>query len=144
MLHELDLLEARQIAELALDAGKVRDRLLEKVPASQLGEPKPSRGEHNPAGTIALNDVLATQPEFVALREAIVALPREIREKLWVVMLIGRGDVALRGWDRALADASNQSDDDIVSSMVAESDLHEYLCKGLYQIGAAVVPHGSA
>ena len=32
MLHEPDVLEARQIADLAADARRVRDRLLEKVP----------------------------------------------------------------------------------------------------------------
>jgi hypothetical protein len=95
MLQELDVLEARQIADLAADARKVRDRLLEKVPDEELGEPVPARGEHNPAGTLALNGVLAAEPEFVALREAIAALPRDIREKLWVVAQVGRGDVAI-------------------------------------------------
>jgi hypothetical protein len=48
MLFELDVLEIRGIADVALDARKVRDRLLEKVPESDLGEPKPAPGEHNP------------------------------------------------------------------------------------------------
>ena len=93
MLHELDVLEARQIADLASEARKVRDRLLEKVRDVELGEPVPARGEHNPAAALALNGVLATEPEFVALREAIAALPRDIREKLWVMEQICRGDV---------------------------------------------------
>ena len=41
MLHELDVLEAKQIADLASDARKVRDRLLEEVPDEKLGEPCP-------------------------------------------------------------------------------------------------------
>lgn len=135
MLHEIEALEVRQIADLALDARKVRDRLLEKVPNAQLGEPVPARGEHNPSGSITLNGVLATEPEFVALREAIAALPRDIREKLWVVAQVGRGDVAMRGWDEALAGASALSNDDLVAGMVAEPDLHEHLRKGLYELG---------
>jgi hypothetical protein len=82
MLHELEMLEARQIADLASDARKVRDRLLEKVREAELGKPVPARGEHNPAGALALNGVLATEPEFVALWDAVAAAPRDIREKL--------------------------------------------------------------
>lgn len=144
MLHELEALEARHIADLALDARKVRDRLLEKVPDAQLGEPVPARGEHNLSGSIALNGFLAAEPEFVALREAVTALPRDIREKLWVVVQVGRGDVAILGWDEALAGASALTDDDIVATMVGEPDLHEYLRKGLYELGAAELPGETA
>jgi hypothetical protein len=73
MLHELDVLEARHIADLALDARKVRDRLLEKVPEGNLGESVPARGEHNPNSSVMLDGVLETEPAFVALRQAIVA-----------------------------------------------------------------------
>lgn len=140
MLHELEALEARHIADLALDARKVRDRLLEKVRDAQLGEPVPARGEHNPSGSIALNGVLAAEPEFVALREAIAALPRGIQEELWMVAQVGRGDVAILDWDEAQAGASALSDDEIVVSMVAEPDMHEHLRKGLYELGAAEFP----
>ena len=51
MLHEPDVLEARQIADLAADARRVRDRLLEKVPDGKLGEPMSARGEHNLGST---------------------------------------------------------------------------------------------
>ena len=140
MLHELDVLEARRIADLAWDARKVRDRLLEKVPDAQLGEPEPARGVHNPSGNIALNGVLAAQPEYVALRETMAALPRDIREKLWVVAQVGRGDVAILGWDEALTRASALTDEDIVAGMIEGPDLHEYLRKGLYELGAAKLP----
>ena len=136
MLHELDVLEARHIADLAREARRVRDRLLEKVRESELGEPEPARGEHHPSATIALNGVLAREPEFVTLREAIASLPRDIKEKLWVVAQVGRGDVAILGWDDALTEASALSDDDIVTNMIGEADLHEYLRKGLYELGA--------
>jgi len=140
MLHELEVLEARHIADLALDARKVRDRLLEKVPDAELGEPAPARGEHNPSGSVALNGVLASEPEFVALREAIAALPRDIREKLSVVTQIGRGDLGILDWDDAVGAASVLTDDDIMARMLSEPDLHDYLRKGLYEIGSATLP----
>lgn len=74
------------------------------MPDAQLGEPE--RGEHNPSGNVVLDGVLAAEPEYVALREAIAALPRNIREKLWVVAQVGRDDVAILSWDEALALAS--------------------------------------
>jgi len=57
MLYELEVLEARRIADLAMDARKLRDRLVEKVPDADLGEPVPARGEHNPTGSIILDGV---------------------------------------------------------------------------------------
>ena len=140
MLHELEVLEVRHIADLALDARKVRDRLLEKVADADLGEPQPARGEHNPAGTVVLNGVFASEPEFAALREAITALPRDIREKLWVVAQIGRGDIAILDWDDAIASASALTDDDIAANLLGEADLHNYLRKGLYELGEATLP----
>jgi hypothetical protein len=140
MLHELDALEMRGIADLALRGRKVRDRLLEKVPEAELGEPVPARGEHNPGGSVALTDVLAGEPVFVALREAIVALPRDMREKLWVVAQVGRGDLGILDWQDGLDAASLLSDDDIVANLAAEADLHDYLSKGLYELGAATPP----
>ena len=140
LLHELDVLETRRIAGLALDARQVRDRLLEKVPDADLGEPEPARGEHNAASTIALNSVLASKPEFIALRQAIVELPRDIREKLWVVMQIGRGDAAVVDRDIALATAAVLSDAEIADNLSSNPDLHSYLQKGLYELRVAAPP----
>jgi hypothetical protein len=140
MLHELEVLEARRIADLALDARKVRDRLLEKVRAADLGEPTPARGEHNPAGELVLNGLLANQPAVVALSNAIAELPRDIRLQLWVVMQVGHGDIGILDWDDAMAAALQLTDDDIVADMVGEADLHEWLRKGLYVVGAATLP----
>jgi hypothetical protein len=136
MLHELEVLEARRIADLAEHVRKVRDRLLEKVPDADLGELEPARGPHSPAGTIALNGVLAGKPEFVALREAVNSLPRDIREKLWLVTQIGRGDVAVLDWEQAKETASLLTEDNILANMLGEPDLHDYLRKGLYMLGA--------
>jgi hypothetical protein len=140
MLHELEVLEARRIAHLAEDARGIRDLLLEKVPDADLGELEPARGPHIPVGTIALNGLLAGKPEFVALREALASLPRDIREKLWVVTQIGRGDVAVLHWEKAKDTASLLTEDDILVNMLGEPDLHDYLRKGLYMLGVATLP----
>jgi hypothetical protein len=140
MLHALEVLEARRIADMARDARKVRDRLLEKVADTDLGEPQPARGEHNPASSVALDGVLAAEPEFVALREAIAALPRDIREKLRVVMQLGRGDLGILDWNDAIGATSALTDDDIAANLLGEADLHDYLRKGLYALGAATLP----
>jgi len=144
MLQEIEVLEARHIADLAADARRLRDRLLEKVPDAALGEPTPARGEHNPSGNVVLEDVLASRPEFVALHEAIAALPRDIREKLWVVTQIGRGDLTILDWDGGLSAASLLTDEDIVANLLGEPDLRDFLGKGLYALGAATVSGGVA
>jgi hypothetical protein len=140
MLHEVDILELRNIAGLALDARRVRDRLLEEIPDADLGEPRPARGQHNPAGRVELNGVLARTPEFVALREAIVALPRDIREKAWAATQTGRGDFTILDWTGAVDAASKLADEDIVADLLGEPDLHDLLHKGLYELGAATPP----
>ncbi len=136
-LHALDVLETRRIANLAAAARKVRDSLLEVVSDASLREPKPVRGEHNPAGGLVLNDVLAKQPEFVALGRAITELPRDMREKRWAVSQIGPADAAILEWDAALATGSVPSDDKIADKMVSEPDLESCLDRGLYELGAA-------
>jgi hypothetical protein len=144
MLHELDVLETRTIADLASDARNVRNRLLEKIADADLGEPIPARGQHNPGGGIALDEALAAEPEYVALRDALVALPRDIKEKILVVTQIGRGDLAILDWSFAREAASALPDDDIVATLLDEPDLHDLLHKGLYVVGAATLPADTA
>lgn len=140
MLNEQDLLEIRHIADLALDARKVRDRLLEKVREADLGEPQPVRGEHNPAANVELTSVLAAEPEFVALTRAIARLPRHIREKIWLVMRIGSGDLGLSDWDSGANAAPALTDEDLAMNLVGDPDLHDHLRKGLYALDAAAPP----
>ncbi len=142
MLHELDALEARRIADLANDARRARDRFLEKVRQSAFGEPKPARGEHDPIRDISLDDVLAHKPEVVALREAITALPREIRQSIWAVMEVGRGGSAAQDWELAMERAVSLDDADAVAALLDEPDLHICLGKGLYLLG--MVPRNNA
>jgi hypothetical protein len=140
MLYQLEVLEARHIADLASDARKVRDRLLEKVPEADLGEPMPARGEHNPSSSVTLRGVLETEPEFVALRQAIAAIPRDIREKLWVVAQTGRGNITIGDWDETIGSASMLADDAITADLLGDTDLHDHLHKGLYELGATSLP----
>jgi hypothetical protein len=134
MLHEVELLEAKRIAELAADVRAVRDRLLQKVRASELGEPKPARGKHNPASALVLDDLLAAEPAFVQLHDAIAALPREIREKLWTLMEIGRGNRTPQDFAAAQERIATAPDSEIIADLMSEPDLDACLRKALYQV----------
>lgn len=136
-LHEIEVLEARRIAELAAAAREARDQALTPVPEAELGEPRPARGEHHPAGALSFGALPDDAPTRRALREAIEGLPPDIRRKLWVVMRTGCGDYARRDWDEALALTDTMSEESIVSDLADEVDLHDRLLKGLYEIGAA-------
>ena len=137
MLYEIEILEARRIAELAAAAREARDRCLAPVPEAELGEPPPARGEHHAAGSLGFAGVPEDEPAHLALREAIEALPSDIRRKLWTVMRTGCGDYARDDWDQAMATADNLSDQIILGDLAEEIDLHDRLMKGLYEIGAA-------
>ena len=140
MLHELDALEVRRIADLAAALRTARDRLLEQVPEAEFGEPEAERGAHEPLRELAPGAALAGAPEYLALREAIAGLPRDIRTRLWVVAEIGRGQFAILDTERALAEASVMSDQAIADRLIEDPDLHDILAKGLYQLGAATLP----
>jgi hypothetical protein len=94
MLNVPEILEARHIAGLAEAARAARDRALEKVRETELGEPPPARGEHNPAGSLGLEALPPDDPARLALRDAIAELAPETRMKLWALMMVGRGEYA--------------------------------------------------
>ena len=68
MLYEIEILEARRIAELAAVAREARDRCLAPVPEAELGEPRPARGEHHAAGSLGFAGVPEDEPAHLALR----------------------------------------------------------------------------
>jgi len=140
MLYELETLEAGHIADLALDARKARDRLLEKIREVDLREPVPVRGEHNPIGDLPLNGEIEAQPEFVTLRQAIAAMPRDIRVKVWGVMHTGRGDITIREWNETISAASLLTDYEIAADLLEDADLHDHVRKGLYKVGVTRLP----
>jgi len=134
MLYDLDVLEARRIAELAAEADIVRGRLLQEVRAADLGEPKPARGVHDPVATVVLEDLLAAAPEFRRLRDAVTELPADIRRKLWTLIAIGRGDYAAKDWQRVMTQTETRSNGEVIEELVTEPYLHHCLTKGLYEI----------
>jgi len=137
MLHEIEILEVRRIAELSAAARDARDQALRAIPEAELGEPQSARGEHHPAGALSFGALPEDAPTRRTLREAIEGLPADIRRKLWAVMRTGCGDYARGNWDEALALADTVSDDSIISDLAEEVDLHDRLMKGLYEIGVA-------
>lgn len=140
MLHEIEILEARRIADLSAAAREARDRALTPLTETELGEIRPARGEHHPAGSLGFEAVPGDEPAHRALREAIEALPADIRRKLWAVMRTGCGDYARGDWEQALAAAEAIAEENIVGDLAEEIDLHDKLMKGLYEIGAALPP----
>jgi hypothetical protein len=74
VLYEIEILEARRIAELAATAREARDRALAPVREAELGEPPPARGEHDPASSLGFAGLSETEPAHRALREAIEGL----------------------------------------------------------------------
>jgi hypothetical protein len=137
MLYELEILEARRIAELAAAARETRDRALAPVREIELGEPPPARGEHHLAADLGFEALAGDWPEQRALREAVSALPSDIRCKLWAVARIGGGDYAKGDWDAAMSAAENLSDETVIGDLAEDVDLHDKLMKGLFAIGAA-------
>ncbi len=140
MLEELDVLEARRIADLGEGAQKVRGRLLQGVRAADLGEPSPARGTHNPGAALPLEAVLAETPEYRALHEAIQGLPHEILAKLWVTAQVGRGDLTINDCEGALEAAELLRNEELLANMLAEADLHDCLRKGLFVLGETDLP----
>jgi hypothetical protein len=140
MLHEIEILEARRIAELAAAAREARDRALSPLPDTDLGQIQPARGEHHAAGGLGFEAVPEAEPALRALQEAIAALPADIGRKLWAVVRTGCGDYGRGDWERALAAAEANSDETIIADLAEEVDLHDKLMKGLYEIGAASSP----
>ena len=140
MLHELEVLEARRIADLARNARSACDAMLQSIRDTDLQEPPALRGEHtrNIAGVLNLG--IGPLPEYAVLQEAVAGLPRDIREKLWLVAAVGRGDCVITDWDEGLRSAAGLPDDVLTADLIGEPDLHDVLRKGLYMLGAASLP----
>jgi len=135
MLEKINVAEVKHIAEMAKAAREARDQMLDKVRDEDLGEPKPARGEHNPAGGLGLDPLPQDHPVRAALRDAITALSSSARSELRALVSVGQGDYAAKDWERAVADASTARDDVTIDTLIDEADLHQYLMKGLYEMG---------
>jgi hypothetical protein len=135
MLETIGVAEVKRVAELAQAARQARDQILDKVRDEDLGEPKPGRGEHNPAKGLGLDPLPPDHPARAALRDTIMSLPWAARSELAALVSIGQGNYAARDWEKALADASAVEDEVMIGILLDEADLHEHLMKGLYELG---------
>jgi hypothetical protein len=134
MLKKIAVPEVKHIAELASAVRQSRDRLLDKIRDAAVAEPKPARGVHNPTATLGLDPLEPNHPATLALRGAIAALPGAARWELRALAGIGQGDYAAKDFDRAVADASNVSDDVTIGALMEQADLHTLLMKALYEM----------
>lgn len=134
MLQKISIAEVKHVAEMARAAREARDAILDKISEENLGEPQPVRGEHNPSAGLGLDPLPSDNPVRAALREAITALPLSARWEMQALMWVGKGDYARKDWEQAVSDASAARDAATVNTLMDQSDLHEYLMKGLYEL----------
>jgi hypothetical protein len=137
MLNDNEAAEIRRIAGLALAAGEAHDRAFINAAELDLDEPHPPQGEARPANDLGLAALPDDEPATRALRDAIEGTSDNFRRKLWAVMRIGSGDYAAAEWDRAIEEAALLSHSAFISELADETDLHDRLMKGLYELGIA-------
>jgi hypothetical protein len=134
MLEKINVTEVKHIAEMAKAARQARDRMIDKIRAEDLDEPKPAKGEHLPAGSLGLDPLPPDHPVRQALREAVASLSAPARRELRALLTIGQGDHAAKDWEDALAEAERAHDEDTIALLVDEADLHEFLMKALHEL----------
>lgn len=140
--------DARRIADLAKTARQARDRILSEVAEGKFGEPRPMRGQHDPASDIGLEPLPHDHPARVALEQAVASLSDEALWELQALAWIGRGDYGAGQWETAVS-AASRSPDASAQALADIANLHEEITKGLYEIatsfkGAAPLPSRSS
>jgi len=133
MLEKIASLQIRAVADRALAAREARDRILSGVRDAAFGEQRPARGAHNPAAALGLDTLSETEPHRKALEAALSAFPAPARRELWALVLVGRGEYALKDWERAMSDV-NRLPDIGVGMFMEQADLHECLMKAVYEL----------
>jgi hypothetical protein len=133
MLENLTVEDVKRISELAKAARDVRDEILRSVRQQDLGQPKPARGKHDPAGALGLDPVPFDHPTRKVLRETIDALSTPARRELLALVWIAQGDYGAAQLAKAVADAASITDLS-VDRFTSEADLHELLTKSLYEL----------
>ena len=133
MLEKIAMLQVRALADQAFAAREARDRILTGVRDAAFGEQTPARGAHNPTAALGFDTLPETDPHRRALEKALSAFPVSARRELWAFVLIGRGEYALKDWERAMADV-NRLPDVSVSLFMEQADLHECLTKAIYEL----------
>jgi len=133
MLERVTAADVKRISELAKAARSARDEMLSEVGVEDLGQPRPARGEHNPAAALGLDPLPFDHPAREALREALAAVSTDARRELQALLWIGRGDYGTAEWEKAFTDTASASDLP-VEQLTSEADLHDLLMKGLYEL----------
>jgi hypothetical protein len=136
MLQQITVEQVKEIARLARTARTARDRVLSEVRDSNLGQPKPARGQHNPAAALGFQPLPSGHPARGALERAISALPAESATELRALMWIGRADFGANDLDKARG-ASAAAPEPVLASLLDRADLHDLLMKALYELKLA-------
>lgn len=134
MLEQITVERTKHIAALARSAREARDWSLTPLAETKLGELKPARGEHNPAGAVGLEPLPPNDADRLALRRALEDLSDEARAELRALTWLGRGDYAAKDWEEAVGRAAIAAET-AIEALADEPDLHDLLIKGLYELG---------
>ena len=132
-LKDLTVGQARLIALAAKASRAQRDALLGNVAEEKLGEPRPTRGEYDPAEMLGFEPLSPETSEVVALHEAVAQLSDAARAELYALMRTGQGHLAARKWYSGVAEAKSLGKDAITVEIVGDVDLHDHVMKGLYE-----------
>jgi hypothetical protein len=136
MLRHITAIQVKEIARLARDARAARDRILSEVPEADLNQPKPARGQHNPAAALGFRPLSPEHRARAALERTISKLSAEAATELRALMWIGRGDYGGNDLDKAVA-ASTAAPEPVLASLLDRADLHDLLMKALYELKLA-------
>ena len=133
MLKDLNVDQARFVALLAKAARAERDAMLGPGPGKDLDGTTATRGERNPTATLGFDPLPSDDIQLEALRDALGALTGRARSELYVLMRIGQGHLAAKTWHRGIEEARLVGDAATTGALIEDPDLHDHLCKGLYQ-----------
>jgi hypothetical protein len=133
MLKNLNRDQAEFVAQLAKATRIERDAAIVEVRDADLAEPKPARGEHNPAADVGFVALPEDASQLTMLREGLGSLTPAGRSELYALMRVGQGDLAAKKWSRGLTEALTLGDDAVTAALLEDPDLHDHLMKGLYE-----------
>lgn len=137
MLKDLHTDQARFVALLAKVARAERDAMLGHGSDGDLNEAIATRGERNPTAALGFDPLPVENSQLKALRDALGSLTETARSELYVLTRVGQGQVAAKQWHHALQEAQLLGDATVNSALIGDSDLHEHILKGLYEVHGA-------
>ena len=135
-LNHVTVEEIRALAALSKRAREAQDILLNKMKIIDKFDDEKMLTQEA-MGTLDTLDASLNNGEFNALRERLADMPRAAMEEVIAVMWIGRGDFTAKEWDAALDAAASRIETGEVDYLAEKGPLHDYLMKGLFQLGLA-------